>query len=85
LVRINGLFGAYSDPHSQKHVYPDGRRVHFLGVVLAAEVAEQVGHPDDEVVAVGFFAPKDLPEPLFGPDRPILMDFLSQRSTPVIA
>ncbi len=84
LVRINGLFGAYSDPHSQKHVYPDGRRVQFFGVVFAAEIAEQVGHPDDEVVAVGFFAPKDLPEPLFGPDRPILMDFLSQRSTPVI-
>jgi len=85
LVRINGLFGAYSEPRSQKHVYPDGRGVHFFGVVLAAEVVEQVGHPDDEVVALGFFAPKDLPEPLFAPDRPILLDFLSQRSTPVIA
>jgi len=54
-------------------------------VVLAAEVAEQVGHPDDEVVAVDLFAPEDLPEPLFGPDRPVLLDFLSQRPTPVIA
>jgi ADP-ribose pyrophosphatase YjhB (NUDIX family) len=85
LVRITGLFGAYSDPHSQMHVYPDGQGVHFFGVVLAAEVVEQVGRPDDEVVAVGFFAPQDLPEPMFGPDRPVLMDFVSQSSTPVIA
>jgi len=85
LVRVTGLFGAYSDPRSQMHVYPDGRGVHFFGVVLAAEVAEEVGRPDDEVVAVGFFAPDDLPAPLCGPDLPVLRDFLSQRSTPVIA
>ena len=85
LVRVNELFGAYSDPHSQMQVYPDGQRVHFFGVVLAAEVAEQVGCPDDEVVAIGFFAPGEVPEPLLGPDRPLLVDFLSHRSTPVIA
>jgi len=53
--------------------------------VLAATVAEKVGRPDDEVLAVGFFAPEDLPAPLFGSGCPVLIGFLSQRSTPVIA
>lgn len=85
LVSIVGLFGAYSDPRSQMHVYPDGRAVHLVGVVLVAEAVEEVGRSDSEVLAVGFFGPEDLPEPLFGPDRPVLIDFLSKRSTPVIA
>jgi 8-oxo-dGTP diphosphatase len=84
-VRITGLFGVYSDPHSQVHAYPSGRRVHFLGVVFTAEAVEQAGRSDDEVVEVAFFARDDLPEPMFAPDRPVLMDFASQRPTPVIA
>jgi len=67
------------------HVYPDGRGVHFFGVVLAAEVAEEVGSPDDEVVAVGFFAPEEWPAPMFGPDLPVLRNSWSLPSTPVIA
>jgi len=85
LIRVTGLFGAYSDPRSQVHVYPDGRRFHFFGVVFTAAVTQEVGSPDDEVMAVGFFKPEDLPAPLFAPDLPVLEDFLSQRATPVIA
>jgi 8-oxo-dGTP diphosphatase len=83
-VHITGLFGVYSDPQSQMHAYPNGRRVHFVGVVFSAEVVEQVGRPDDEVVEVAFFAREGLPELMFAPDRPVLMDFALQRPTPVI-
>lgn len=85
LVEVTGVFGVYSDPATQMHVYPSGTRVHFVGVVFAVAVTEQVGRPDDEVMEVQFFHRDDLPEPLFAPDIPILMDFVSQRPTPVIA
>jgi 8-oxo-dGTP diphosphatase len=84
-VHITGLFGVYSDPHSQVHAYPSGHRVHFLGVVFEAEVIQQAGRPDEEVVEVAFFASEDLPAPMFAPDRPVLIDFASQRPRPVIA
>ena len=58
LIRVTGLFGAYSDPRSQVHVYPDGRAFHFFGVVFTAEVAQEVGSPDDEVMAVGLSSQK---------------------------
>lgn len=38
LVRIVGLFGVFSDPATQAHVYPDGRAAQFLGVVFRAEL-----------------------------------------------
>lgn len=83
-VRLTGLFGMYSDPESQVHVYPNGRRVHFLGVVFAAAAIGQSGQPDDEVHEVAFFAPDALPEPVFAPDLPVLTDFVQQRPAPVI-
>jgi hypothetical protein len=49
---VTGVFGVYSDPDTQVHVYPNGERVPFLGVAFTAEVAEQVGRPDEEVVEV---------------------------------
>jgi 8-oxo-dGTP diphosphatase len=85
LVRLTGVFGVYSDPDTQMHVYPNGDRVHFVGVVFVAEITEQVARADDEVLEVRFFHRDNLPQPLFAPDRPVLMDFLSQRHTPVIA
>ncbi len=85
LVLVTGVFGAYSDPDTQMHVYPNGDRVHFFAVVFAAEVVAEIGRADDEVVEVGFFARNNLPQPLFAPDRPVLMDFVLQRPTPVIS
>ena len=84
-VEIRGVFGVYSDPETQIHAYPDGRRVHFVGVVFVAGAVAQVGRSDDEVLDVAFFAPDDLPGNLFGPDRPVLLDFLLQGPGPVIA
>jgi 8-oxo-dGTP diphosphatase len=83
-VHVTGIFGVYSDPDTQVHTYPDGRRVHFFGVVFAADLEAQVARPDEEVAEVGFFADDDLPEPLFAPDRPVLEDFVSRRPTPVV-
>jgi hypothetical protein len=85
LVEVTGVFGVYSDPRTQMHVYPSGNRVHFVGVVFTATATESVGRADDEVTEVGFFDRYDLPQPLFAPDHPVLMDFVSRRDTPVIA
>jgi 8-oxo-dGTP diphosphatase len=85
LVEVTGVFGVYSDPRTQMHVYPSGNRVHFVGVVFTATATESVGRADDEVTEVGFFDRYDLPQPLFAPDHPVLMDFVSRKDTPVIA
>jgi 8-oxo-dGTP diphosphatase len=83
-VLVTGVRGGQrSGP--RVHIYPNGERVHFLGVVFAADVAELVGRPDGEVVEVGFFASDNLPQPVFAPDRPVLIDLVLQRPTPVIA
>jgi 8-oxo-dGTP diphosphatase len=84
-VTVTGVLGAYSDPATQTFTYPDGRRVQFFGVVFLANAFEQVGRPDDEVLEVDFFRIDSLPAPLFVPDRPVLLDFLSGRQLPVIA
>ena len=84
LVRVVGLFGVYSDPGTQAHLYPDGRCVQFLGVVLQAETVKCVGEPSDESVEVGFFQLDDLPEPLFEPDRPVIADLSSSERRPFI-
>jgi ADP-ribose pyrophosphatase YjhB (NUDIX family) len=85
LIEVTGVFGVYSDPSTQMHVYPSGNRVHFAGVVFAARATERVGRADDEVLEVRFFDRHDLPQPLFAPDHPVLVDFVSGRDTPVIA
>jgi 8-oxo-dGTP diphosphatase len=87
LVEVTGVFGLYSDPRTQLHIYPSGNRVHFVGMVFTATATESVGRADDEVTEVRFFDRNDLPQPqpLFAPDDPVLMDFVSQRDTPVIA
>jgi 8-oxo-dGTP diphosphatase len=84
-VTITGVFGAYSDPATQTFTYVDGRRVQFFGVVFLANTLQQVGRPDAEVLEVAFFRTDALPAPLFVPDRPVLRDFSSGRSSPVIA
>jgi len=84
LVQLTGLLGIYSEPDSQIHVYPDGRRRHFVGVVFTAKVLQQVTDPDEESVAAGFFDLHGLPEPLFAPDEPVLADLASSAPRPFI-
>jgi GNAT superfamily N-acetyltransferase len=84
-VTVTGVFGAYSDPATQMFTYADGRWVQFFGVVFLANALQQVGTPDAEVLEAAFFSTDSLPAPLFVPDRPVLMDFVSGRQPPVIA
>jgi 8-oxo-dGTP diphosphatase len=84
-VAVTGWFGAYSDSATQTFSYPDGRRVQFFGVVFLATALQQVGTPDAEVLEAAFFSTDSLPTPLFVPDRPVLVDFVSRRQPPVIA
>lgn len=83
-VRVTGVLGLYSDPKTQTHTYPSGESVHFVGVVFTA-AAESAGERHDaEASDVRFFPAKDLPEPLFEPDRPVLADYVSGGVTPFI-
>jgi len=84
LVRIVGLFGVFSDPKTQTHIYPNGRAVHFMGVIFRAELVELVGEPDDESVQVEFFPIDDLPENLFPADAPALEHLSSKEEGPFI-
>lgn len=84
LVHIVGLFGVYSNPDTQTHIYPDGRRVHFMGVVFRAELVEQVGEPSEESVAVDFFRLDELPEMIFQADVPVIACLSSKEQGPYI-
>jgi 8-oxo-dGTP diphosphatase len=84
-VAVTGVFGAYSDPETQTFTYASGRRVQFFGVVFLATALQQVGTPDAEVLEAAFFSTNSLPAPLFVPDRPVIIDFVSGRQPPVIA
>ena len=84
LVKITGIFGVYSDPETQLHTYPNGRRAHFMSVVFSAEIVEKVGEPSEESVAVSFFAVENLPESIFPADSPILEALRSMATGPFI-
>lgn len=84
LVRVVGLFGVYSDPKTQTHVYPDGRSVQFLGVVFQAKLTDGTRQPGYESADAGFFQLDELPKPLFEPDRPVIADLSSSEPRPFI-
>jgi len=84
-ICLSGVLGLYSDPETQTHTYPSEDRVQFVGVVFTAVAEAAGGRRDAEASDVRFFPAGALPEPLFEPDRPVLADFVSRRTTPVIA
>lgn len=83
-VAATALYGIYSDRMTQTHRYNDGRRRHFFGAVFLATLVEQVDDHDDEVLEVRLFEKHALPSRVFGPDAPVLRDFVAGRRTPVI-
>lgn len=83
-VRIDGILGVYSDPATQRHRYPSGQQIHFVGVVFEATVESCEGGRDNEATDVGFFALDALPEPLWAPDREVLADLRSSHPRPFI-
>lgn len=84
-VRIEGLLGVYSDPASQTHTYPTGVRVQYLSVAFIGAPLHREAQPDRrEIDRVGWFDQHELPEPLFGPDVPIIADVFAG-ARPVIS
>lgn len=84
-ARIDGLLGIYSDPATQVHRYPGGAEQHFVGVVFLATATERDGVPDDEAIELRWFEPHNLPQPIFGPDVPVLRDaFTDATPRPVL-
>ena len=67
-IEVGRLIGVYSDPARQVVEYPDGRRVQSVNLCFEA-VAGEKGEPTtpEETLAVGFFAPGELPEPFVPP------------------
>ena len=59
------LVGVYSDPAQQVIAYPDGRRVQAVNLCFEARVlATAEPTTPEESLAVGYFEPAALPEPL---------------------
>jgi glycerol-1-phosphatase len=85
IVHLTGLLGVYSDPLTQRHLTHDGHEIHFVGVVFEGEVdGEPQRDADDEIREVRYFAPTELPSAVFGPDRPVLEDAVSDTPRPII-
>jgi 8-oxo-dGTP pyrophosphatase MutT (NUDIX family) len=85
VVAIGALLGVYSDPNSQVHRYGDGTEVQFVGVVFSGRVdGHSTRRPDDEINAVRYFEPADLPANVFVPDRPVIADALNVELSPFI-
>lgn len=84
LVRIVGIFGVYSNPKSQLHIYPNGHRAHFMSVVFEAELVEKVGEPSNESETVDFFDIDELRGSKFPADTPVFEALASGRAGPFI-
>lgn len=84
LVRIVRLFGVFSDPNTQAHIYQGGRSVQFMSVVFLAELVEQIGKSSEESAEVGFFQLDDLPLKIFQPDAPVIECLFSKEQAPFI-
>lgn len=83
-VDLRGLLGLYSDPATQIFTYPSGRTVHCVGAVFLASPRTRTGTPDGEASELGWFSLDRLPDPLFGPDVPVLRHAAVRASGPFI-
>ena len=83
-VRIVGIFGVYSNPMSQLHIYPNGNREQFMSVIFEAEVVEKIVEPSDESAAVVFVDVDELRGAMFPADMPVFEALASRRTGPFI-
>lgn len=84
LVRIVGIFGVYSNPKTQFHIYPNGNRAHFMSVVFEAEVVEKIAEPSGESATVEFFGLDEFRGPMFPADMTVFEALTSRRTGPFI-
>ena len=82
-VSLVGLLGVYSNPSYAIERSGEGY-VHYLGVFFDGRIGERIGDPDEEIMAIGWFAGDTLPSPIWPPDQPIISDALSTGGRPFI-
>jgi 8-oxo-dGTP diphosphatase len=59
------LVGVYSDPNYTRVTYPNGDRVHFVSAAFECRViGGELRADGEESLAVGYFSPQALPEPV---------------------
>lgn len=85
-VTITGLFGVYSEPHDQVHVYPDGNRIQVVCVAFSAEArgTEVTAVDPMEITAAEYFSAGELPAEIMRCDAPIVADALSGIEAPFV-
>ena len=83
-VASTGLLGVYTDPATNTVTYPNGDRAQFYAVVFEGRAVAERGAPDAETSEVAFFAPDALPTGVYGPDRAVLADALSNAPRPFV-
>ncbi len=83
-VASTGLLGVYTDPETSTVTYPSGDRAQFYAMVFEARAVAERGAPDAETIEVGFFSPDALPAGLYGPDRAVIADALSNAPRPFV-
>jgi 8-oxo-dGTP diphosphatase len=83
-IDLHSLLGLYSDPATQIHRYPSGRVVHCVGAVFLGSPLSRTGTPDGEATELGWFPLDKLPDPLFGPDVPVLQHAALRKAGPFI-
>ncbi len=83
-VASTGLLGVYTDPETSTVTYPSGDRAQFFAIVFEARAVAERGVPDAESAEVRFFAPDTLPEGIYGPDRAVIADALSDAPRPFV-
>ncbi len=84
IARITGIFGVYSNPKSQLHIYPNGNREQFMSVVFEAEIVEKIAEPSNESATVTFFEVEELRGPMFPADKPVFESLASRKTGPFI-
>lgn len=60
-VELGDIVAVLSNPDSQLHRYPDGRTVHFVGVVFRGHLGAKSGDGDGEFIEVDWFGNDQLP------------------------
>ncbi len=84
-VELGRIVAVLSNPATQRHDYPDGRVVQFVGVVFRGTLGRRVGVGDGELVDTSWFGPDDLdPAEVMTADLPAILHALTGGGTPLI-
>jgi ADP-ribose pyrophosphatase YjhB (NUDIX family) len=80
-VHITRYIGVYSDPLETTLVYPDGRVLHYIAHALECRVTGGTLQSDHESLELGWFDPRELPEPFSPQHRRRVADALEGKAT----